>query len=160
MFYRVFCIYSQSTRKQFKGYLERKTLKMWLHVVTFLERSIVGSGGIFSEFPSVQFSTYLYFKENGNGSWEGWNLCCVTLGITIWRKLFWKSAHVPILKKKRDVSGRTPSSVANDAVDKTKRWGLRTSLLTQPRAMELMHLTTIAGAPCLYFFSWKNMPNA
>ena len=62
--------------------------------------------------------------------------------------------------KKEDVSGRTPSSVANDTVDKTKRWSLRTSLLTQPRAMELMHLTTIAGAPCPYFFSWKNMPNA
>ena len=53
-------------------------------------------------------------------------------------------------KRKRDVSGITPSSVAKDAVDKNKRESLR-ALLTHAHAMALMHLTNTARARCLCF---------
>ena len=53
-------------------------------------------------------------------------------------------------KRKRDVTGITPSSVAKGAVDKSKRYSLR-ALLTHVRAMALMHLTNAARARCLCF---------
>ena len=42
-----------------------------------------------------------------------------------------------------DVSGRTPSSVANNAVDKTTRLSLRALLFTHKRAIVLMHLLEV-----------------
>ena len=53
-------------------------------------------------------------------------------------------------KRKRDVSGITPSSVVKGAVDKSKRSSLR-ALLTHVRVMALMHWTNAARARCLCF---------
>ena len=64
------------------------------------------------------------------------------------KKVVLKKCSCSYSKKKRDVSGITPSSVKIDAVDKTKR--LRALLFTHARAMALMHLTNIARARCLY----------
>ena len=64
------------------------------------------------------------------------------------KKVVFKKCSCSYSKRKGNVSGITPSSVANDAVDKTKSGSLQTLVFTHLRAMALTHLTNITRAPC------------